>query len=142
MRDLKHSDRNKLTLNDGQTGEKIDVFYSTPTASQIRAYRQATIRKRGGKVIYDNFDPGLKYGLEIITGFSEGAFGFDGQPISSDPESPLYREDWKQLLAKTASDIVTVLATVAFDGVKVDKADSGIEFEGEGAEDVLPLEKS
>jgi hypothetical protein len=142
MRDLKRSDTNRLALTDGVTGEKIVVFYATPQASQVKAYRQASIKRKGDKVVMNTFDPALKYGLEILTGFEEGAFGFDGKPISADPESPNYREDWKALLAETASDIVTIVAAVAFDGVKVEKADSGIEFEGEEAEAVLPLPKS
>lgn len=139
MRDLKRSENNRLALTDGVTGEKIVVFYATPTASQVKGYRQASIKRKGNKVVMNTFDPALKYGLEIITGFEEGAFGYDGDPISADSASPNYREDWKALLAETASDIVTILAAVAFDGVKVEKADSDIEFEGEEAEAILPL---
>jgi hypothetical protein len=142
MRDLKRSESNRLVMTDGVTGEKIVVFYSTPLASQIKAYRQASIKRKGDKVVMNTFDPALKYGLEIITGFEEGAFGYDGKPISADPTSPNYREDWKSLLAETAADIVTIVAAVAFDGVKVEKTDSGIEFEGEGAEEMLPLGQS
>lgn len=142
MRDLKRSESNRLTLTDGVTGEKIVVFYATPQASQVKAYRQASIKRKGDKVVMNTFDPALKYGLEILTGFEEGSFGYDGQPISADPASSNYREDWKALLAETASDIVTIVAAVAFDGVKVEKTDSGIEFEGEGVEDALPLGKS
>jgi hypothetical protein len=142
MRDLKYSDKNKVTLTDGPTGEKMDVFYSTPTAAQMKAYRQASLRRKGNKVLFDSFDPSVKYGLEIITGFSEGAFGFDGKPISAAPESPNYREDWKSLLAETAVDVITIVASVAFDGVRVDQGDAGVEFAGEGAEDVVPLGKN
>lgn len=142
MRDLKRSENNRLALMDGVSGEKIVVFYATPTASQVKAYRQASIKRKGDKVVMNTFDPALKYGLEILTGFEEGAFGYDGKPISADPESANYREDWKNLLAETASDIVTIVAAVAFDGVKVEKTDSGIEFEGEAPEDVVPLGKS
>jgi hypothetical protein len=90
----------------------------------------------------DSFDPALKFGIEIITGFDEGAFGYDGVVISSDPASPVYREDWKELLKETAADIVTMVAHIAFDGVKAEKGDAGIEFEGEAAEEVLPLGRS
>lgn len=142
MRDLKRSDTNRLALTDGVTGEKIVVFYATPQASQVKAYRQASIKRKGDRVVMNTFDPALKYGLEILTGFEEGAFGYDGEPISADSASPNYREDWKALLSETASDIVTIVAAVAFDGVKVEKGDSGITFEGEESEDVLPLAKS
>src|SRR5512138_3248107 len=144
MRDLKKSDRNRLTLTDTASGEQIVVYYSTPTASQMRAYRQESIRRRGKKVVVENFDPALKYGLEILTGFEDGAFGFDGVPISADPASPAFREDWKALLKETASDIVTAVAYVAFDGVRAGSEEEDIEFGGDGEEgaDVLPLQKS
>jgi len=137
MRDLKKSDRNKVVLDDAVSGTKIGIYYSTPTASQIRSYRQQSVRRKGGKVIVDTFGPALKCGLEIITGFDEGAFGYDGSPISSDLASPNYREDWKQLLEETAADVVTLVAQIAFDGVKTDRLDD-IELGGE-AEDALPL---
>jgi hypothetical protein len=139
MRDLKKSERNRVVLDDTVSGTKIGIYYATPTAPQVKAYRQQSIRRKGNKVVLDSFDPALKYGLEIITGFDEGCFGYDGAPISSDPASPAYREDWKELLKETAADIVTMVAHIAFDGVKAEKGDGGIEFEGEAAEEILPL---
>ena len=137
MRDLKRSDRNKVVLDDAVSGTKIGIYYSTPTASQIRSYRQQSVRRKAGKVIVDTFGPALKCGLEIITGFDEGAFGYDGSPISSDLGSPNYRKDWKELLEETAADVVTLVAQIAFDGVKPNQLDD-IELGGE-AEDALPL---
>ena len=141
MRDLKKSDRNRVVLQDTVSGTEIGIYYSTPTATQVKSYRQQSVRRKGNKVVVDNFGPALSFGLEIITGFDEGVFGFDGKPISSDPASPNYREDWKSLLAETAADIVTMVAHIAFDGVKAGKGDAEFEFEGE-AEEILPLGKS
>lgn len=140
MRDLKKSDRNRVVLNDSASGTEIGLFYSTPTAAQMCAYRQAAIKRKGGKVVVDNFAPALKFGLEIITGFDEGAFGFDGQPISSDPESPHFRDDWKGLLKETAADIVTMVAHCVFDGVRAGGVEDDVEFEG--AEEARPLAQS
>jgi hypothetical protein len=142
MRDLKRSERNRIVLTDGPTGDKIGIFYSTPTSPQFKAYRQAVVKRKGDKVVMDTWNPAVKFGLEIITGFDDGSFGYDGSPISSNPESPQYREDWKDLLAETAPDIIALVANVAFDGVKIDKADSGIEFDGEDVEDAIPLQKN
>ena len=146
MRDLKKSDRNRVVFNDTVSGTKIGVYYETPTVAQVKGYRQASIRRQGNKVVMNTFDPALKYGLEIITGIDEGAFGYDGQPISADPVSPHFRQDWKMLLAETASDIVTLVAQVAFDGVRMDNGDGALSFEGEKdgevIEEALPLAKS
>jgi hypothetical protein len=141
MRDLKKDDRNKLVLDDTLSGTKIGVFYATPTTSQVKSYRQQSIRRKGNKVVVDNFDPALKFGLEILTGFEEGAFGYDGQPISADPASPHYREDWKVLLKETAADIVTTVAHIVFDGIRSGQNADDVEF-GEEAEEIVPLGKS
>jgi hypothetical protein len=141
MRDLKGSDRNKIVLADAVSGEELVVFYRTPPASVLKSYRQATVRRKGGKVLVDHFDPARKYGLEIITGIGEGCFGYDGIPISSDPASPAYREDWKDLLAATASDVVTAVARIAFDGISTKADEAGFAFEGE-TEDAVPLARS
>jgi hypothetical protein len=142
MRDLKKTDRNRIAFRDGVSDTVIVMFYSTPSASQIKAYRQQSIRRKGNKVVMDTFDPAMRFGLDIITGFEDGAFGYDGKPISSDTESPNYRSDWKDLLKEVAADIVTMVAAVAFDGVKMSGGESEFEFEGEAAEEVPPLARS
>lgn len=140
MRDLKRSDRNKIEFSDPVGGGKIVLYYATPTATQVKVYRQQSITRKNGKVIFNNFDPALKFGLEILTGFDEGAFGFDGQPISSDPESPNYRSDWKELLKDTAADVVTLLAQSVFDGLRTGAATDEVEMEGAVSEDAVPLQ--
>ena len=139
MRDLMKSDRNRVEFDDTLSGTKLGLFYTTPTVNQIKAYRQASITRKGNKVVVNNFDPALKYGLEILTGIDEGCFGYDGKPISSDPDSMNFRDDWKKLLQETAADIITMLAHVVFDGVKSGK--DTMEFEGE-VEEAVPFEKS
>lgn len=142
MRDLKRSDRNRVVLNDTASGTKIGMYYATPTAAQVKAYRSAAIRRKNGKVLVDNFDPALKYGLEIITGFDEGAFGYDGVTISADPSSPNYRADWRELLRETGADIVTMVAHIAFDGVRAGGGEEEEVVFGEEAEDSPPLATS
>jgi hypothetical protein len=140
MRDLKRSDQNRMEFSDPVGGGKIVLHYATPTATQVKVYRQQSITRKNGKVIFNNFDPALRFGLEILTGFEEGAFGYDGQPISSDPASPNYRPDWKDLLKDTASDVVTLFAQSVFDGLRAGKADEDLTFgEGEVAEEPVPL---
>lgn len=136
MRDLKRSDRNRVEFDDTASASKLAVYYSTPTSSQVRAYRQASLKKKGNRVVFDNFDAAVKYGLEIMTGFDDGAFGIDGKPISSDPESPMYYPEWKDLLRDTAIDVILAVAAVAFDGVRAGVGDVDI------GEEVLPLVKT
>lgn len=141
MRDLKKSDRNKVVLADSVSGDELVIFYMTPTAPQVKAYRQQSIKRKGDKMVMDTFTPGLRIGLEIITGIGEGCFGYDGEPISSDPASPHFRKDWKELLKETACEVVLYVAQVAFDGVKIAKASLEFDLE-EVVEDIVPLEPS
>jgi len=139
MRDLKKTDRNKVVLLDLQGGGKIGLYYATPTTSQVKAFHKESLHRKGNKVLVDSFDPALKYGLEVITGFDEGAFGFDGQPISADPASPNYREDWKELLLETAADVVITLGRLVFEGVRPEQSTADILMGEEEGQDVVPL---
>ncbi|RJP20717.1 MAG: hypothetical protein C4529_08880 [Deltaproteobacteria bacterium] len=140
MRDLKKTDRNRVVLLDLQGGSKIGLFYATPTTSQVKGFHKESLRRKGNKVMVDSFDPALKYGLEVITGFDEGAFGYDGVPISADPAHPNYREDWKELLSETASDIVITLGRLVFEGVRPEQSSADILVgEEEEAESAVPL---
>jgi len=161
MLDLKKTDRNRLVIFEESVGERKGVYYATPTASQVVRYNRESMKKKGNKV---SFDPGeaymvaLRFGSEILTGFDEMnlrengggtyvpidgdyAYGFDGKPISSDPASPNYREDWKELLKDTAHSHVALVARVAFGGARTEQGGEEIVFETD-AEEVPPLAKS
>jgi len=135
-RELKRSDRNKLAMIDPQTGDRVVLFYASPTAEQFRKYRQASVKYKGNKVEVDSFGPALRFGGEILTGFEYGAFSVDGKNFSFDPTSPDFREDWKALVNDCAADLVATLGSVVFDGVRIDKADPEEEAV---TEDVIPL---
>jgi len=130
MRDLKKSDRNILRIADARSGTEIELYYRTPGTAEEVDYQKSLVRRENGKVQECLHETRLEKGLGLLTGFREGDFGYDGSPISSDESSPLYRADWKDLLRETASDIVTTLAYVVFEGQRVVRRDE------------LPLQKS
>lgn len=157
MLDLKRSDRNRLVIFEESVGERKGVYYTTPTASQVVRYNRETIRRKNGKMA---FDPGeaymvsVRFGMEVCTGFDElnlddaynpipgdFAYGFDGKPISSDPGSPNYREDWKELLKETAHGTFALISRVAFGGTRTEKGEDDLTFDTE-AEEVPPLAKN
>lgn len=136
MRDLKASEKNKLTINDSRSGTEIELYYRNPTTQEEVQYQSKLIKRQGKKVLINAFETRLEMGLKILIGFRDGSFGFDGKPISSEPTSPNYREDWKDLLKESAADIITVFAFHIFEGARID---TGVDFEIEEAEDVPPL---
>lgn len=120
MRDLAKSDKNKLLIQDGISGTEIELYYRMPNTQEMVAYQNQMVKKVGRKVVLNTFETRLKWGIEILTGFREGDFGFEGKPISSDEKSPNYREDWKKIIKEGAADIVSTLALTVFEGVRVD----------------------
>ncbi|HHT9137385.1 MAG TPA: hypothetical protein ACFYEK_09110 [Candidatus Wunengus sp. YC60] len=131
MRDLKQSDKNVLKINDAISGSEIELHYRMPTTSEQVAYQSRLIKRQGKKVIINAFDTRLEFGLKIITGFGEGNFGFDGKPISTDKNSPNYRDDWKELIRQSAPDIINAFAMTVFEGARVEQ-DVDMEYEEVG----------
>lgn len=123
MRDLKRSTANVLTVT--ADGEAFDLYYRQPTTSEVIAYNrdlyEFTIEGRVASTPRMNYHVLIRSALDVITGWSEGAFGVDGQPISADPQSPQYRADWKALLEDTESRILIGVATQVFGGALVEK---------------------
>jgi len=140
MRDLDVSAINKITISDARSGTEIELYYRNPTTQEEVEYQSKLYKRKGNKLI---LNPKVKVnlGLAILAGFREGDFGVAGKPISSDVESPNYREDWKDLLGRMASDIVSTFATVVYEGARV-ASDTDVEIETAIEEDVLPLPKS
>ena len=131
MRDLTASDRNEMTINDTRSGSEILVYYRNPTTEEEIAYQANLFRRKGKKMKIAAFNTRLRFGLKIINGFRDGDFGLAGKPISSDPVSPNYREDWKSLISSQAPDILNAFAFAVFEGARVD---TGMNFEFEGEE--------
>lgn len=140
MRDLTRSEKNKLTIHDARSGTDIELYYRNPTTQEEVQYQSKSIKRIGRKIVVNTFETRLEMGLQILTGFREGDFGFDGKPISSDPASPNYREDWKELLKENAADIIATFAFTIFEGTRT--SDSGIDFEIAGEEDIVPFRRS
>lgn len=139
MRELNRSETNTITIQDARSGSEIELYYRNPTSREEALYQAKIVKRKGSKVVLKTFDTRLEFGLRILTGFRVGDFGVDGQPISSVPGSPGYREDWKDIVAEGASDIVRALALTVFEGVRVNTAD---EIEEAVEEEPPPLVKS
>jgi len=140
MRDLDVSATNKIVISDARSGTEIELYYRNPTTQEEVEYQSKLYKRKGNKLI---LNPKVKVdlGLAILTGFREGDFGVAGRPISSDMKSPNYREDWRELLGRMASDIISTFATVVYEGARV-ASDTDVEIETAIEEDILPLARS
>jgi len=122
MRDL-NAKRNILTIRDSATGDEHEMYYRTPTNAEVVAYMSAQIKRSGSQLIQTVYETRLKFGALIIEGFKKGTFGIDGKAFSSDKGDVDFREDWKELLTKSAGDVVSTVAVQAFEGTHVVRRD-------------------
>lgn len=118
MYDLKINDNNEFTVRIPGTNITITIYYRTILSSDVIEFRSKSFQLIGKnqneeatkKQMRFQFD----FGAEFITGFKEGDLSYDGKLISSDPNSPNYKSDWKELLKETATFVVERFVDMAF----------------------------
>lgn len=111
---------NELRIHDNISGDEIILFHRMPTTAEREGYANESIKRHRNKTTFSIVAAREKYGSKILTGFREGDFqveGADGKLVAfaSDPASPNYREDWKDLMVQHASDLIQALAGHVFD---------------------------
>ena len=115
-RDLTRHNDNKLTLLDSISGTEIEFTYSTPGTVERVAYQAARFRREGTRMINCSRKAAINAAAGVLTGIREGDFAIEGQPLSSDPTSPNYREDWKRLIKDMAGDLLFIMGNELFEG--------------------------
>ncbi len=125
-------------------GEDVtfDFFYRRPTTEEIVAYNSRLFQKRNGKVINNVVPTRIEMGLKVLTGVQDGVFTLNGQPISSDPASPDFYADWKNILKSALSGTIANFAFRVFEAVSEAQIDQDEILATEEGEDALPLGKS
>ena len=111
---------NKLKINDAISGETIALSYRLPTTEERVKYNNS-LWKRERNAFKTRFsETRQRFGKLILAGFEDGAFAKmkDGKEstYSSNPQSPDYDPNWKDLVCEYASDLVEFLAMTVFEG--------------------------
>jgi hypothetical protein len=88
--------------------------YRMPTTEERVKCVNEQIRKYGNKNGPGFGESWLQWGKEILMGVGDGSFLDDGKPMSSDPTSPDYKENWRDLVYDMASDLVMELGQKVF----------------------------
>lgn len=127
-----------------QQGEDVtfDLFYRRPTTEEIVAYNKSLFVKRNGKIHNNVVPTRIEMGMKIVTGFQEGVFTLNGKSISSDPASPDFYPDWKNLLKQVLSGTIANFAFRVFEAVSEVEGDQEELLASEEGDDALPLAKS
>lgn len=94
-----------------------ELYFRLPSTEEHIEYRKNLFVREGDEAKNESFRIQAKMGYRILLGFKKGTFGLDGQPYASDPDDPDYRQDWKEIIAQDASDILAAVAQKAFAAV-------------------------
>lgn len=122
-------------------GVEVGVFHREPTTEEIHRYNNEAIIRKGQNVKFRQTQAQFKFGAKILKGIVEGDFGAPGPdgklvPVSSNPESPDFREDWKQLVLKRAPAVVITLGSAIFGGTEaIDEAEDVYDETGDPTQD-------
>ena len=117
-------DRCELRINDRISGTDLVMYFRQPTTRQRIGYSTESLQRKGNKVKFRQSETRLKYGKRICVGIRDGDFEIpDGNgtyvPLSSDPQSRHYKENWPDLIEQYASDLLELLAIHVFDAPAV-----------------------
>lgn len=115
---------NAIKINDPIGGGDVELFYRTPTTEERQRYNSALFQAQGRKVKVTIAQARQKFGAQILVGIREGDFSHaegdaPAKPLSSDPASVNYRQDWKNLVGKYASDLIEAVAQHVFEGARI-----------------------
>jgi len=126
---------NHLRLFDKISGDYVNLYYRMPTEKERSRFTNFAVKRQRNQVITDFPAARLKFGGEILQGIGEGDFeahasehsgvlngritlseGQEYVPISSDPKSEFYIEEWKNLICgPLAADLVMELGVLVFE---------------------------
>ena len=114
-----------ITFTDNIGGGKLTLFHRLPTSEERIEYANSYVSRNGRKIKSAIGEARQKFGEKILTGISDGEWQKeDKTPLSSNPESPAYDPQWKNLVKKYAPDVIAMLCLHVFDNpLTIDMSD-------------------
>lgn len=130
---------NKLNLLDKIAGCELQISYRMPTTKERQAFLNSKGKRQGNDFIDNTVEARILAGSAVITGLRDGDFErviteselkelsketqekaeIVGEavylPISTDPKSPCYLEDWKDWMEEHAPDILIQLCVLCYE---------------------------
>ncbi|MCK9195439.1 MAG: hypothetical protein M0P16_00480 [Syntrophales bacterium] len=113
----------EVTFDDRISGDKITLYYRTPTTAERVKYTNGYVTRQGNKIVSTVGELRMRAGSAILTGFKTGAFSVPGKGlISSTPTDNDYDPEWKSAVKQYAPDVIEMLAVIAFESSLVRSA--------------------
>lgn len=135
-------EKTKMVVIATTSGDEVGVYYRDPTTKEMHQYQNESVQRKRNKVVFRHSEAQLKFGNKILVGVKDGDFGAPDASgkmvaISSDPQSPQHREDWRELLLKHGSAIIMALGAHVFGGTEaLDGEEDAEDIDDDEGEDV------
>jgi hypothetical protein len=112
-------------------GDEVGVYFRQANTKEMHGYQNEAVQRKRNNVKFRSSEAQLKYGHKVMTGIRDGDCGapnVEGKmvPISSDPQSPDYRENWRELLEQYAPNIIIALGAYVFGGTEALEGEENI----------------
>ena len=138
MRDVSKSDRNVGKIYDKLGKGDVYFYFRMPTTAERAAYDKALLKFKGKKPLNKAFETNLTFGKLLCTGLRLAkkdpiktwvdGLCFEGKPFSSESKDEgYYRQDWKEIIIETSSDLLVQLAAFIFNAAGVEEDDDDID---------------
>jgi hypothetical protein len=116
---LKLVETTKLVVIATPGGDEVGVYFRQPTTKEMHGYQNEAVQRKRNNVKFRSSEAQMKYGDKVMEGIRDGDCGVPNStgaivPISSNPESPDYRENWRDLLEKYAPNVIIALGAYVF----------------------------
>lgn len=115
-RDVQIIENNTLTLFDPIEKAAVVFTHRSPTTDDRVRYMVAKYKRDGDKLIDRTRSALIDAAGGILTGIRPEDFTIGGLPLSSDPESVHFREDWKERVKASAGDLLFLMGHELFEG--------------------------
>lgn len=123
------ADRHILSITDNLAGETYDLPCRMPTNAERLAYINSLYVQKGNKRVPKKFiyPEQVALGKKLVLGLPERIFYDGDKPVSSDRNSPNYRDNWRDLFAAGAPDVCQRVQQVMMNAVSVPEAEEEAE---------------
>ena len=112
-------ENNTVVIQDNLSDSEITLHYRMPTTTELTAYSNGMVVRRGNKLKRQVGEMRQKYGARILIGVGPDSFerreGGKWLPVISDPAAAGFDKDWKSHVVDQAPDIIEALAVHVFE---------------------------
>jgi hypothetical protein len=106
-------------------GQKIGVYYRSPTPSEYICYHRDKLKFRGGKIENNLTEANLRFGLKLITGIRPGDLEYRENGAWKELDTSMMPEaEWKALLDRDFLELVDFVGSRVFNPVESSVAEN------------------